>query len=76
MKSNTVKYIIKVAPTFSQKFGFGVLSVFGGIVGGIAGVYILAYELAMECKKDKENKKVSDIKEFIDRVKKEESEKE
>ena len=76
MKSNTVKYIIKVAPTFSQKFGFGVLSVFGGIVGGIAGVYILAYKLAMECKEDKENKKVSDIKEFVDRVKKEESEKE
>ena len=76
MKSNTVKYIIKVTPTFSQKFGFGVLSVFGGIVGGVAGVYILAYKLAMECKKDKENKKVSDIKEFVDRVKKEESEKE
>lgn len=76
MKSNTVKYIIKVAPTFSQKFGFGVFSVFGGAIGGIAGVYILAYTLAMECKKDKENKKVTDIKEFVDRVKKEESEKE
>lgn len=88
MKSNTVKYIIKVTPTFSQRLGFGVISMFGGAIGGIAGVYILAYRLAMECKKDKEDKKdkkdkkdkedkkVSDIKDFINRVKKEESEKE
>ena len=76
MKSNTVKYIIKVTPTFSQKFGFGVISMFGGVIGGIAGVYILAYRLAMECKKDKEDKKVSDIKDLINRVKKEESGKE
>ena len=76
MKSNTVKYIIKVTPTFSQKFGFGVISMFGGVIGGIAGVYILAYRLAMECKKDKEDKKVSDINDFINRVKKEESGKE
>lgn len=76
MKSNTVKYIIKVTPTFSQRLGFGVLSMFGGAIGGIAGVYILAYRLAMECKKDKEDKKVYDIKDFINRVQKEESEKE
>jgi len=76
MKSNTVKYIIKVTPTFSQRLGFGVLSMFGGAIGGIAGVYILAYRLAMECKKDKEDKKVYDIKDFINRVRKEESEKE
>lgn len=79
MKSNTVKYIIKVTPTFSQRLGFGVISMFGGAIGGIAGVYILAYRLAMECKKDKEDKedkKVSDIKDFINRVRKEESEKE
>lgn len=76
MKSNTVKYIIKVTPTFSQRLGFGVISMFGGAIGGIAGVYILAYRLAMECKKDKEDKKVYDIKDFINRVQKEESEKE
>lgn len=76
MKSNTVKYIIKVTPTFSQRLGFGVISMFGGVIGGIAGVYILAYRLAMECKKDKKDKKVSDIKDFVNRVKKEESEKE
>lgn len=79
MKSNTVKYIIKVTPTFSQRLGFGVISMFGGIVGGIAGVYILAYKLAIECKKDKKDKKdkkVSDIKDFINRVQKEESGKE
>ena len=75
MKSNTVKYIIKVTPTFSQKFGFGVLSVFGGIVGGFACLYVLA-GMAAYHKKSDSDKKVYDIKDFVNRVKKEESEKE
>ena len=75
MKSNTVKYIIKVTPTFSQKFGFGVLSVFGGIVGGFACLYVLA-GMAVYHKNHDSDKKVSDIKDFVNRVKKEESEKE
>ena len=75
MKSNTVKYIIKVTPTFSQKFGFGVLSVFGGIVGGFACLYVLA-GMAVYHKKSDSDKKVSDIKDFVNRVKKEESGKE
>lgn len=75
MKSNTVKYIIKVAPTFSQKFGFGVLSVIGGIAGGFACLYVLA-SMAAYHKINDSDKKVSDIKDFVNRVKKEESGKE
>lgn len=75
MKTNTVKYIIKVTPTFSQKFGFGVLSVFGGIVGGFTCLYVLA-GMAVYHKNHDSDKKVSDIKDFVNRVKKEESEKE
>lgn len=75
MKSNTVKYIIKVTPTFSQKFGSGVLSMFGGIVGGFACLYVLAY-MNVYHKNHDSDKKVSDIKDFVNRVKKEESGKE
>lgn len=75
MKSNTVKYIIKVTPTFSQKFGFGVLSMLGGIVGGVAAIYVLAC-IAVHNKNRDSDKKVSDIKDFINRVNKEESGKE
>ena len=75
MKTNTIKYIIKVAPTFSQKFGFGVLSVFGGIVGGFLCIDVLA-AMAVKHKYSNSDKKVYDIKDFVNRVKKEESEKE
>ena len=85
MKNNTVKYIIKVTPTFSQKFGFGVLSVFGGIVGGFLCIDALA-AMAVKHKYSNSDKKVSDIKDsdkkvfdikdFVNRVKKEESGKE
>ena len=75
MKSNTVKYIIKVTPTFSQKFGFGVLSMFGGIVGGFACLYVLAC-MKLYHEKNTSDKKIYDIKDFVNRVKKEESGKE
>lgn len=75
MKSRTVKYIIKVTPTFSQRFGFGVLSMIGGTIGGLASIYILG-KVALDYANKKKEDKVKNFKEFADRVKKEESDKE